>query len=67
LQPSTRALLSSSAGTVSKYAFMIHTVNGSVNQQYATVSPVSVFWSPMARSMRKTAGMSTTVGNRKRA
>jgi hypothetical protein len=42
---------------------MIHTVNGSVNEQYATVSPVSVFWSPIARSMRKKAGMSTTVGS----
>ena len=32
-QPSTSALLSRSAGIVSKYAFMIHTVNGSVKEQ----------------------------------
>src|SRR4029450_11608472 len=51
LQPSTSALLSRSAGTVSKYAFMIHTVNGSVNEQYATIRPVRVFCSPRARKI----------------
>src|SRR5882672_9005342 len=33
LQPSTSALLSRSAGMVSKYAFMIHTVKGSANNE----------------------------------
>ena len=42
---------------------MIQTVNGSVKEQYATTSPVSVFWSPSARNIRKKAGISTTVGS----
>ena len=42
---------------------MIHTVNGSVNEQYATDEPGEGVLEPRARSMRKKAGMSTTVGS----
>ena len=63
MHPSTRALLSRSVGIVSKYAFMIQTVNGRVNEQYASTSPVNVFWRPSALNRRKYAGIKTTVGS----
>ena len=42
---------------------MIQTVNGSVNEQYASTRPVSVFWRPRALKRRKYAGIRTTVGS----
>src|SRR5436190_21858491 len=46
LQPSTSALLSRSAGMVSEYAFLIHTVKGSGKEQEAINSPVGGVWRP---------------------
>src|SRR3989442_8870970 len=63
LQPSTSALLSRSAGKGSKEALIIHTGEGSVEEEKGSTRPGGGVFLPSAPDTRKKGGGSTNGGS----